>query len=99
MAGRGRIRNPLRMGEAAPCQAIRRSAEPDLLLGRLQGDRAAIHHDEPLRDIEDMVDVVADEQDRASPARTVRTKRNTFSVSVSERAVVGSSMTIRSALL
>ena len=39
----------------------------DLGLGRLQRDRAAIHDDEALGDVKDMVDVVADEQDR-SPA-------------------------------
>ena len=33
------------------------------------------------------------------PARTARTKRNTFSVSVSDSAVVGSSITIRSRLV
>ena len=38
----------------------------DLRLGRLQRDRAAIHHDEALGDVEDVVDVVADEQHRAA---------------------------------
>ena len=72
----------------------------DLGLGRLQRDPAAIEHDEALGDVEDVVDVVADEQRSSGrSARTWRTKWNTLSVSVSDSAVVGSSSTIRSALL
>ena len=65
VAGRGRNLDPLRMREPLHIgdQALGRA---DLLLGRLQRDRAAIHHDETLRDVEDVVDVVADEQDRAA---------------------------------
>ena len=66
----------------------------DLGLRRLQRDAAAIEHDEAVGDIVDVVDVVADEEDRAAAGAHRRTKRKTFSVSVSDSAVVGSSRTM-----
>ena len=87
-----RMREPLHIGDQALGGA-------DFLFRRLQRDHAAIHHHEALGDVEDVVDVVADEQHRPAAGAHARTKRNTFSVSVSDSAVVGSSITMRSALL
>ena len=42
------------------------SAEANFVARRLERDRPAVEHDEAVGDVEDMVDVVADEQDRAA---------------------------------
>ena len=80
--------------------AISSSAVPTSALVASQRDPAAIEHDEAVGDVEDVVDVVADEQRSSarSPA-PARTKWKTLAVSVSDSAVVGSSRTIRSAWL
>ena len=47
-------------------KAMRSSADFTSGLGRLERDLAAVEHDEAVGDVEDVMDVVADEQDRAA---------------------------------
>jgi len=50
-----------------------------------QGDLATIEDDEAVGDVIDVMDIVAMKRIERPLARTARTKRKTFSVSVSEK--------------
>ena len=65
-ASPGRPRPGVPDARRCSMKSISSSADLDLGLGRLQRDAAAVEHDEAVGDVEDVVDVVADEQDRAA---------------------------------
>ena len=63
------------------------------------GRLAAIEHNDTVGDVEDVVNVVIDENDRAAAGPHLAHEVEDFAVSASESAVVGSSRMTRSARL
>ena len=68
-------------------------------LGGFKGNRSAIENHEAIGNVEDVVNVVAYEEDRAPAVSDLTHEVEDLAVSVSESAIVGSSRAITSASL